>query len=170
MKKVNKVVLFIILLGTINYFSAQDSTLLKADIKSAGKVIGLNFTENEIDSVQLDLTENLNDYDSVRNFKLENSVFPAIGFNPVPNHFDPTVKENEFEISNYSSTELPENRDDLAFYSIGQLAELVKSRKITSLELTNFFLERLKKYGPVLECVVTLTEELAVEQAESADK
>jgi Asp-tRNA(Asn)/Glu-tRNA(Gln) amidotransferase A subunit family amidase len=47
---------------------------------------------------------------------------------------------------------------------------LLRIQKLTSLELTRFCLERLKKYGPVLECVITLTEELALKQAGQADK
>jgi Asp-tRNA(Asn)/Glu-tRNA(Gln) amidotransferase A subunit family amidase len=65
---------------------------------------------------------------------------------------------------------MPANLDDLAFYSIGQLGALIKSKQITSEKLTRFYLERLKKYGPKLECVVTLTESLALEQACRADK
>jgi Asp-tRNA(Asn)/Glu-tRNA(Gln) amidotransferase A subunit family amidase len=64
---------------------------------------------------------------------------------------------------------LPANRDDLAFYSVGQLGALIKTRQITSEELTRFYLERLKRYGPKLECVVTLTEDLALQQARRAD-
>jgi Asp-tRNA(Asn)/Glu-tRNA(Gln) amidotransferase A subunit family amidase len=56
---------------------------------------------------------------------------------------------------------MPKNREDLAFYSIMQLASLVKNKKISSEELTKFFLERLKQWGDTLHSVITLTEELA---------
>src|SRR6185437_8746977 len=65
---------------------------------------------------------------------------------------------------------LPENPDDLAFYSIGQLAALIKSRQLTSEKLTTFCLDRLKKYGPQLHCVCTLTEERALREAREADR
>ena len=65
---------------------------------------------------------------------------------------------------------MPADLNDLAFYSIGLLAELIKTRQITSERLTYFYLDRLKKYGPKLECVVTLTEDLALRQARRADK
>jgi Asp-tRNA(Asn)/Glu-tRNA(Gln) amidotransferase A subunit family amidase len=64
---------------------------------------------------------------------------------------------------------LPSNPDDLAFYSVGQLAELIRTRKLSSEKLTRLYLDRLKRYGPRLECVITLTEELALEQARRAD-
>src|SRR5207245_1218379 len=64
---------------------------------------------------------------------------------------------------------LPSNLDDLSFYSIAELAGLIKTRQISSEKLTRFYLDRLKKFGPKLECVVTLTEDLAMRQARRAD-
>jgi len=67
-------------------------------------------------------------------------------------------------------TRIPAIYQELAFYSVRDLSELIRSRKITSTQLTRMYLERLKKYGPELENVITLTEELALEQAERADR
>ena len=64
---------------------------------------------------------------------------------------------------------MPDKIEDLAFYSVRQLAELIRTKKITSVQLTRMYIDRLKKYGPKLECVVTLTESLAIAQAERAD-
>ncbi len=69
-----------------------------------------------------------------------------------------------------SGIQVPSNFEDLAFYPLTELAQLIKSRKITSTELTQLYIERLKKYGSRLECVITLTEELALAQAKRADK
>jgi Asp-tRNA(Asn)/Glu-tRNA(Gln) amidotransferase A subunit family amidase len=65
---------------------------------------------------------------------------------------------------------LPESEEELAYYSIGQLAELLRTQKITSERLTRIYLKRLKKYGPKLECIITLTEDLALKQSRTADK
>jgi Asp-tRNA(Asn)/Glu-tRNA(Gln) amidotransferase A subunit family amidase len=59
--------------------------------------------------------------------------------------------------------------DELAFYSVGELGELLRTRKITSVELTKMYISRIKKYAPKLECVITITEDLALKQAQSAD-
>ena len=64
----------------------------------------------------------------------------------------------------------PDSKDDLAFLPVTSLAQLVRTRAISSTELTKLYLERLKKYDPVLKCVVTLTEELVLKQAEAADR
>ncbi len=58
----------------------------------------------------------------------------------------------------------------MAFYSIGELAALIRSQKVTSEELTRMFLDRLKRYDPKLHAVITLTEDLAIRQARKADE
>ncbi len=63
----------------------------------------------------------------------------------------------------------PKNLEDLAFASARELAELVRTRKVSSVALTEMYLQRLKKYDPVLKFVVTLTEERALAQAKKAD-
>jgi Asp-tRNA(Asn)/Glu-tRNA(Gln) amidotransferase A subunit family amidase len=60
--------------------------------------------------------------------------------------------------------------EDLCFLPVVELSALVRARKITSTELTKMYLARLKKYAPKLLCVITMTEELALDQAARADK
>ncbi|PHT29305.1 hypothetical protein CQW23_31107 [Capsicum baccatum] len=64
----------------------------------------------------------------------------------------------------------PKSDEDIAFQSILELGQLLKENLITSVELTGIFLKRLKRYGPVLESVNVITEELAYEQAKEADQ
>ena len=68
-----------------------------------------------------------------------------------------------------ANVNLPKNKADLAFYSILQLASLIKYKKISSVDLTTFFIERIRKYGDTLQCVITVTEEMAMQQAKAAD-
>jgi len=60
--------------------------------------------------------------------------------------------------------------DETFFSSISELGKLIKSRQITSEALTQAYLDRLEKYGPKLGAVVTITRELALEQARAADR
>ena len=63
----------------------------------------------------------------------------------------------------------PENLEDIAFYPLTQLAELLRTRQVTSRELTEMYLARLKRYDPILNCVACYTEALAFQQADRAD-
>jgi len=145
-------------------------TITKENIENAEKIIGLEFSDAEIDSMQSSLDSQLTNYENIRKVKLENSIPPAILFNPIPVGFDFPKEQKQIQFSDYSGTKLPENRNELAFYSIGQLAELIRTKQITSTELTKFFLERLIKYDPKLHCVITLTKERALKQAKLMDE
>ena len=119
-----------------------------------------------IDSGMADL---MDAYREIREYGLPNSTPPALQFNPLPYGFQipgPTEKI-DWEIP--EGIAKPEWEADLAFMSIPELASLLRSGEISSLALTEFFLNRLKKYDPLLHCVVTLTEEYAIEQAKKMD-
>jgi Asp-tRNA(Asn)/Glu-tRNA(Gln) amidotransferase A subunit family amidase len=164
--------IFYIILILSSYTQAQQSvdTLITIEtIKIAEKIIGLNFNNAECDSMQDGLNQFLEKYQQIHEFSLENSMPPAFLFNPIPLNLSYSKLNKMFKISDYSSTQMPKRYEDLAFYSIGELAELIRTRKISSLDLTQFFLDRLKKYDPDLECVITLTENLAIRQATQAD-
>jgi Asp-tRNA(Asn)/Glu-tRNA(Gln) amidotransferase A subunit family amidase len=79
------------------------------------------------------------------------------------------VKQLPVHFTLPESLALPADRNQLAFYSIPQLASLIRNKKISSEQLTRFYLDRLKKYGPVLHCVIQITEEIAIAQARKAD-
>ncbi|KAK7369583.1 hypothetical protein VNO80_11624 [Phaseolus coccineus] len=86
-------------------------------------------------------------------------------------NYEPVHYENKrFNYPSISGVQRPESEDDIAFMSVLELGELIKTKQITSQQLTQIFLRRLKKYNPTLEAVVICTEELAQEQAKEADK
>ena len=74
-----------------------------------------------------------------------------------------------YRISEQRLVTRPSTIEHLAFAPVTQLAELIRSRQVTSLELTEMYLARLKRFDPILHCVVTLTEDLAYRQAKRAD-
>ena len=154
---------------TITSLSFSQS-ITTENIQNAEKIIGLEFNDAERDSMLSDLDSQLVNYKHLREIDLKNSVPPAILFNPIPVGFEFSKEQKQIKFSNYSNTKLPQDINDLAFYSIGELAELIKTKQITSTKLTKFFLERLKKYDPALHCVITLTEERALKQAKLMDK
>lgn len=147
-----------------------DNKLTVNMLQDAQKVLGLNFTDAQLDSTLSELEEMKETYAILRKQDLPNSVPPALMFNPIPVGFTFETKKAAFEVQRPAQVKLPRKREDLAFYSIPQLAELIRTQQISSEELTKFYLDRLKKYGPTLECVTTLTEELALQQARQADK
>ncbi|MCH7515902.1 MAG: amidase, partial [Bacteroidetes bacterium] len=176
MKNVSHTTLFIISvvfsLNTIVLILTlyAQTEISKIEIENAEKLFGFEFTDAERDSMLDNLIANMKSYKSNRSIKLSNRIMPAILFNPLPVGFEFEKVQEQLIFGNYSYSKLPENINDLAFYSIGELAELIRTKKISSVELTKFFLARLKKYGPLLECVIVLTEERALEKAKFMDE
>jgi Asp-tRNA(Asn)/Glu-tRNA(Gln) amidotransferase A subunit family amidase len=138
-------------------------------VVNAERLIGLDFSDAKVDMMLPGLKAQLGTFQSLHRFAFSNDVPPAVLFNPIPVGMKLETGRSKFRMSPPGKVRLPANREDLAFYSLSQLSALIKSRQITSEELTRFCLERLKKYGPKLECVVTLTEDLALRQARRAD-
>lgn len=151
-------------------FAQEESKkVTKEDIERAETISGLEFNDAKRDSMLNNLNNYRNSYEAIRKVGLTNNVPPAFQFNPVPVGLKIESAKKPFKMSSYKGTKRPANLEDVAFYSIGQLAELLRTKQITSVELTGMYLARLKRYGPKLECVVTLTEELAMRQARRAD-
>jgi Asp-tRNA(Asn)/Glu-tRNA(Gln) amidotransferase A subunit family amidase len=150
-----------------NYFA---QSITKENIQNSEKIIGLEFSDAERDSMLNNLEEQLSNYKNIRKIELTNNIPPAIIFNPIPIGFKFSENQKKIVFSDYSYTKLPDNINDLSYYSIGELAELIRTKQITSTELTKFFLDRLKKYDPELHCVITLTEERALNQAKKMDE
>ena len=157
--------LLLSLLIAVKCFS-QD-TLINNDIKQAAKLIDVSFTDKEIEMMYPDLKDNLAEYKKMHQLKLDNSVGMSLVqmISPAPQTTQKTINWT------YNKTiKRPSNINDLAFYNINQLGSLLRNKSITSVELTKFFIQRLKKFGDTLHCIVSFTEEIAMQQAKQADE
>lgn len=166
-KNLFSILFLFIYFGFINSI-AQNIT--KQNIENAEKIIGLHFSDAERDSMLTLLDEQFANYQKIHAFELNNGVPPSVIFNSIPVLFKFNYLQKPVKFSDYSYTKMPADKNDLAFYSVGELAELIRTKKITSTELTKFFIDRLKKYDPQLHCVITLTEGRAFKQAKIADE
>ena len=138
-------------------------------IRETTRLYDLDFTEEEADS----MIGNINNYNFIlkgmHRSMLSNDVPFPFAFHPAPAGMNISTKKEKLFWDIPLRTPLPADKNKLAFYSIPQLAALLYTKKMSSVELTQFFLARLKKWGDTLQCVITLTEELAMEQARQAD-
>ena len=162
--------LALIALGFMVQLAHSPNPITTADVASAEGLIGLQFTETERDSMLDGLKEQYDNYMNLRRVPLNNGVPPSLQFNPIPPGVTFGGSKKPLKTSRIPSVSTPANIEDVAYYSVGQLAQLIRSGRMTSEQLTRMYLSRLKKYGPKLECIITLTEELAIEQARKADR
>jgi Asp-tRNA(Asn)/Glu-tRNA(Gln) amidotransferase A subunit family amidase len=138
-------------------------------LADAEALAGLEFSDEEREMVLEGVNRNLRAYQSLRTVSIPNSVYPALVFDPVLPGRNPAVGEHVPRRTRHPDVRRPDNLEALAFWSLTDLGELIRTRQVSSVELTQMYLNRMKRYGPRLECYITLTEELAMRQAKRAD-
>ncbi|MBL7844002.1 MAG: amidase [Cyclobacteriaceae bacterium] len=130
----------------------------------------LTFTQAERDSLLQGLRDYQRSIQTLHQYNLQNHIPMSLWFDPVPSGFKKETLQKPIDWGLPKDVSLPANKEELAFYPVYKLAVLMKSKKITSVELTQLYLDRIKKYGDTLQCVVSILEERAMAQARRADE
>ena len=139
-------------------------------IASAEEVAGVRFDQAERELMLDGLKQQEQRIEALHKISLPNSVSPAIVFDPVPpGKKIPPPTNRPMMRSRSGLRSVGADIEELAFLPVTELSELVRRNRVTSVQLTQMYLARLKKYDPVLKCVITLTEDRALEKARAAD-
>jgi hypothetical protein len=138
------------------------------------KLAGLEFTDTQLDMMLPSMNRNLPTFEALRKRDVPLDTEPATTFHPTPPAAAVAKHGKSATVfrprRSKQRPRRPTNLEDLAFAPVTELAALIKSKQVTSVELTTMYIARLKKYSPKLLCVITLTEDLAMQQATQADK
>ncbi len=156
-----------------------DERITERSLAEAEKLFGLQFSEAERrlilggpveegeEGFFAKQIENLN---SMRSQEMPNSFAPAMTFDPrLPGVTYPD-QANSVTLFPEEIAARPDDASDIAFASVKQQARWMTTGQITSRELTDIYLERIERYGDLLECFVTVTPEIARAQADRADR
>ncbi|UCD75365.1 MAG: amidase [Phycisphaerales bacterium] len=148
----------------------QAQAITSRTIAEAEKLAGVKFTSRERKQILKDLEEEVQRLLVRRSLDLPNSLAPGQIFDPrLPDMiFD--LEQRPLVPSDDETGSLPDSDEDIAFAPVTKLSHWIERRQLSSLRLTKLYLDRLKRIGPKLECVVTLTEDLALSQARRADE
>ena len=151
--------------------SPSEPAITSAMIEQAAAIAGLTFTDEQRQLMIEGLTGVREDVVTIRKLNLPNAVAPSLVFDPVPGGtvLDTARKPARLGPAPSTASISVSNEDQLAFASVRQLSELLRARKVTSIDLTKLYLARLKRYDPTLHFVITLTEDRALKQAAAAD-
>jgi Asp-tRNA(Asn)/Glu-tRNA(Gln) amidotransferase A subunit family amidase len=151
--------------------AAGKGSVTEEMIRQAEWISGLDLTHEERKLMEAGLGDLVEDFTKIRQVKLDNSIAPAFRFATAASNNEQATRLDTkvaFKASSRIARPIPD--DELAFAPLTELASLLHERKVSSVELTKLYLDRLRRYDPLLECVITLTEELALQQAEKADR
>jgi Asp-tRNA(Asn)/Glu-tRNA(Gln) amidotransferase A subunit family amidase len=138
-------------------------------LKAAEQIAGLQFTDADRKLLLDDVNNHLTQYEHLRQIPLPNSVVSCLRFSPVLPGMRFDMVRRPMKISARPAVQRPSNLGDVAFWPLPALASLVATRQVRSVELTEMYVDRLKRYNPKLEFMVTLTEDLAMQQSKGAD-
>jgi Asp-tRNA(Asn)/Glu-tRNA(Gln) amidotransferase A subunit family amidase len=150
---------------------SSGAEITKETIAAAEEIAGVSFSDDQRQMMLRNLQNLRQNIDALHKIPLDNSVAPAIIFDPLPPGAVLPAKRKEATVrARVPVMARPSSLDELAFQSVTQLSQLVRTRKVKSVELTDMYLSRLKRFDPQLHCVITLTEERARRQAKAADE
>jgi Asp-tRNA(Asn)/Glu-tRNA(Gln) amidotransferase A subunit family amidase len=147
--------------------------ITKEMIDHAAAIADVPIPEETKEMMLDNLNQRVKSYDAIYALQIPNSVAPCLIFDPVVPGMKFETERRPSRISKASAitaASAPKNLEQVAFASVRELAELVRTKKVSSVALTEMYLERLKRYDPTLKFVVTLTEERALAQAKAADR
>src|SRR5688500_1603264 len=157
--------------GILWSHASSGAEITVATIAAAQELAGLDFAESERAMMVDGLKTNQSRIEALHKVSIPNSTAPALIFNPVPpGRKIPNEPRRRMIRTIVPARAVPADPDELAFLPVTELSELIRRKKITSVQLTTLYLDRLKKYDPVLRCVITLTDERAMAQARAADR
>ncbi len=142
---------------------------LEADLAAAERVLGLAYTSTERGQLARGYDQVLGQLGTIRKVELANDVSPAC-------RFDPRLPGKQYAMPNArirgkapNAGPLPAAPEEIALASAWKQAAWMRSKEISSTELTRLYLDRIARLGPQLENFITLTEELALLEAKQAD-
>lgn len=157
----------------------QRPPVSKAVLQAALELIGLQYTDAELDLLLQMRGQNGNDfagrgdrraaYEAIRGVPLANDVAPALVFMPIAPRVSAPDRPARFAAAP-RTVKRPANLEDVAFWPVSQLAALIRTKQVTSVELTRMYLDRLHRFDAQLHAVVTFTDSLALQQAARADR
>src|ERR1700760_823566 len=154
--------------GVLWALNEEKGPITKELLGEAATVAGIAITPEQGDMMLKDLNDGLKDYEAIHALKIPNDVPPAFRFDPVLPGMKIETEKRPIRISRAGTGGGPKNLEDGAFFTVREWAELVRTKRVSAVALTEMYIARLKRYDPVLLFNITLTEERAMAQAREA--
>src|SRR6185369_12153080 len=133
-------------------------------IAGAERLAGLNFSPAQREMMGEGLGDQLHNYEVLRTVSLANSEPPALVMDILPDGFVMPAGDAQPQFARPTGVKRPQDDAGLAYLPVRELGELLRTRQITSEQLTRFYLERIGKANPKLRAVITVTEAMALEE------
>ena len=154
----------------IAMLSDGKATLDIETLRQAQWISGNEMTDDELEEIVGIVNRTSSGLESLRQVPISDDVPMAIHFSPLNQPAECVSLTRKCDSTEVDFETVPATDAEIAFLPVSKLSQLVKKQKLTSERLTDIYLARLKKFSPMLRCVVTLTEELARQRSRQADQ
>ncbi|MCC5867836.1 MAG: amidase [Gammaproteobacteria bacterium] len=136
----------------------------------AQKLHAVEFPHGELERLSDLLPAQIEDLLAVRRVPKALHLQPALRFDPrLPGrHFPP--QENSVRLAQQDLEPAPTLQTDVAFASVAEQGHWLRTRQISSMALTEAYLARIHQFNPLLKAYITVTSDIAREQAENCDR
>lgn len=148
----------------------MDARITALNLAEAEKLVAVEYSPEQRELVLIDLEEQINRIKNLRSVSLPNALAPASAFDPRLPGTDFELEQRPIVTSSHDPGPLPASDEEIAFAPLVSLGEWLRTGTLSSTRLTEIYLARLAHFNTELECVVTITEGLALEQAARADE
>jgi Asp-tRNA(Asn)/Glu-tRNA(Gln) amidotransferase A subunit family amidase len=138
-------------------------------VTDALRLSGIELSEEERKAMVENANRNLSQYEEIRKVDIPNDISPPFHFSSIVPGIEVNRTKQPFRLSAPPAVKRPANLQDAAFWPVRHLAELVRTRQVTSLELTEMYLARLHRYNGLLNNVVTFLDDYGRAEAKRAD-
>src|SRR4051794_32917053 len=158
--------------GVLWAMADEKGKVTREMIDNAATIADVHIADEYKDMMLEDLNSYKEGFDAIYALHIKNEVAPAVIFDPVlpGTKFETVRRPIKISTAPPAVASVPKSLEEVAFYSVRQLAELIRTKKVSSAALTEMYITRLKRYDPTLKFVITLTEERALAQAKEADR
>jgi hypothetical protein len=157
--------------GTLWTLARGADKVTREMIDEAAAIADVPIPADSRDAMLMALNQRIEGYDAIYKLHIPNAVAPALDFNPSSSPQPAAGEKRAPHLSLAArSAGVPERLEMLCFATVRELAELVRTRAVSSAALTEMYIDRLKRLDPSLKCVITLTEARAKAQAAEADR
>lgn len=146
-----------------------DASIAQADIAAAEKLAALSYSAPERNMMLNFIEASVDTLKKIHALEFDNSEPPALIFNPKLPRKKISSQKNRLVLAATTPPSKPNREEDIAYASVAEQGTWLRSKSITAIELTNIYLKRIEKFGAGLSALVTVTGDLAREQAAKAD-
>ena len=148
---------------------ANASRVTLAMVTESLKLAGIDLPDDEKDNIVDTANRNLTGIERIRKIHIPNDVSPPFHISSITPGMHVNRAKQPWVLSSAPKVKRPANLEDVAFWPVRHLAELIRTKQVSSLELTEMYLTRLHRYNGLLNNVVTFLDDYGRAEAKRAD-